>query len=82
MTAAHPAYMELIDLIAAGATPERLIAFRPSAATQERLEYLLSQERDGVASTDEQSELDYLTQLEHILRLAKARAEQLITIAP
>jgi hypothetical protein len=40
MSAARPAYLELVDFIAAGTTPEPLIAFRPSEGVQNRVKEL------------------------------------------
>jgi hypothetical protein len=81
MTAVNPAYLEFIDFIAAGTTPEKVVAFRPSSMAQQRVEELIAREKDDRLSPDEQSELDYFFQLEHILRVAKARAEQILTRA-
>jgi hypothetical protein len=81
MTAAHPAYLELIDFIAGGTTPEQVIAFRPSADAQQRVEELIARAKEDHVSPDEQAELDYFFQLEHILRVAKARAEQILARA-
>lgn len=81
MSAAHPVYLELIDFIAAGTTPEQVIAFRPSANAQERVEELIAKEKEDGLSQDEGSELRYFFQLEHILRVAKARAEQILARA-
>jgi hypothetical protein len=81
MTAAHPAYFEFIDFIAAGTTPEQILAFRPSSMAQQRVEELIEREKDDHLSPDEKSELDYFFQLEHIFRVAKARAEQILTRA-
>jgi hypothetical protein len=81
MTVAHPVYLEFIDFIAAGTTPEQIIAFRPSPKAQQRVEELIAREKDDHLSPDEQSELDYFFQLEHIFRVAKARAEQILTRA-
>jgi hypothetical protein len=39
------AYEEVVDFIAAGTTPQNVIAFRPSEAAQERVTDLLSRER-------------------------------------
>jgi hypothetical protein len=78
---ANPAYFEFIDFIAAGSTPEQIIAFRPSSGAQQRVEELIARERDQDLSPDEQSELDYFFQLEHIFRVAKARAEQILARA-
>jgi hypothetical protein len=81
MTAADLTYFEFIDFIAAGTTPEQVIAFRPSAQAQQRVEELVAKERNDRLSPGEQSELDYFFQMEHILRVAKARAEQILTRA-
>ena len=81
MAEANPAYFEFIDFIAAGTTPEQIISFRPSARAQNRVEELMAKERDEMLAPDEQAELDSFFQLEHILRMAKARAEQILTRA-
>jgi len=72
------AYEEVIDFIAAGTTPQNVIAFRPSDAAQERLEELISREKEGSLSSEEKYELDHYLQLEHLMRLAKARARDFI----
>ena len=81
MSAANPAWLEVIDFLAAGTTPEALIAFRPSASVQERIADLLSRNQDGTLSSEEQSELDDFLQLEHLLILAKAQARRNTRIA-
>ncbi len=72
------AYEEVIDFIAAGTTPQNVIAFRPSEAAQARIEDLLSREKDGALSPAEKNELDHYLQLEHLMRLAKARARDFL----
>ncbi len=72
-------YEEVIDFIAAGTTPQHVISFRPSEAAQTRLEDLLSREKEGELSPAEKSELDLYLQLEHLMRLAKARARDFLT---
>jgi len=76
MSAAHPAYMELIEFIASGTTPEAVIEFRPSESTQQRVSELIERKHDGLLSEGEASELDDFLQLEHIMIMAKARARQ------
>ena len=71
-------YEEVIDFIAAGTTPQNVIDFRPSDAAQERLEDLLSREKEGLLSAEEKFELDHYLQLEHLMRLAKARARDFL----
>jgi adenosine/AMP kinase len=72
------AYEEVIDFIAAGTTPQNVIAFRPSEAAQERVTDLLSREKEGELSREEKSELDHYLQIEHLMRLAKARARDFL----
>lgn len=71
-------YEEVIDFIAAGTTPQNVIAFRPSEAAQVRVTDLLSREKEGALSPEEKSELDHYLQLEHLMRLAKARARDFL----
>jgi hypothetical protein len=68
------AYDEIIEFIAAGTSPGSVIAFRPSEAVRKRVAELIYREKTGGISRDEKSELDHYMQLEHLMRLAKARA--------
>jgi hypothetical protein len=52
------------------------VAFRPSDEATQRVAELVDKSKDGIISTEEQSELEDYLQLEHILILAKARARQ------
>jgi hypothetical protein len=69
------AYEEIVDFIAAE-SPSRVIAFRPSESTRARVADLLARERAGSLRAEEASELEHYLQLEHIMRLAKARARK------
>jgi O-succinylbenzoate synthase len=69
------AYEEVIDFLAGGTTPGNLIAFRPSEASRERVTELLRRQKNEGLSSDESSELEHYLQLEHLMRLAKARAQ-------
>lgn len=48
--------------------------FHPSTETQKRVELLLGKKREDILSESEKSELEHFLMLEHIIRLAKARA--------
>lgn len=72
------AYEEVVDFIAAGTTPQNVIAFRPSEASQERVTGLLEREKSGELAPGEKSELDNYMQIEHLMRLAKARARDFL----
>jgi len=69
-------YDEIIDFIAAGTTPEAVVAFRPSDNAQQRVADLVERSREGSISVEDQSELEDYLQLEHIMIMAKARARQ------
>lgn len=68
------AYQEVIEFIAGGTTPKNVIAFRPSQASKERVEMLTQLKKTAELSEDENSEIEHYMQLEHLMRLAKARA--------
>ena len=70
------AYEEVIDFIAAGTSPRRIIAFHPSAAAKQRIADLIYREKTSGLNADEKTELDHYMQLEHLMRLAKARARR------
>ena len=73
------AYEEVIEFIAAGTSPSSVIAFRPSEAAKQRIADLIYREKTTGLTPDEKSELDHYMQLEHLMRLAKARARQHLT---
>ncbi len=81
MSAVSPAYFELVDFIAAGTTPETLLAFQPSEAVQSRIHELIEGRQDGALTPDEETELEEFLQLEHILMLAKAQARRRLSLA-
>jgi hypothetical protein len=76
---ATPAYFEIIDFIAAGTTPESVANFRPSPEAQQRVAELIEREKETGLSADEKAELDHFMELEHILRMAKAKAREILT---
>jgi hypothetical protein len=71
---AQRAYEEIADFIASE-SPRKVVAFRPSEATRARVADLVQREKTGGLSPAETSELEHYLQLEHIMRLAKARAQ-------
>ncbi len=67
------AFDEIIDFLV-GYEPERILGFHPSNKTQKRVELLLEKKHNKELDSKEKSELEYYLMLEHIIRLAKARA--------
>jgi hypothetical protein len=70
------AYEEVIEFIAAGTSPISVIAFQSSPAAKQRVADLIYREKTMGLTPDEKSELDHYMQLEHLMRLAKARARR------
>ncbi len=70
------AYEEIVDFIAAGTTPDEVVAFQPSEAAKNRVADLIYREKTKGLSFEEKSELNHYLELEHIMRLAKARAHE------
>jgi hypothetical protein len=69
-------YEEIVDFIASGSTPDDVAAWSPSQEARDRVEDLLRCEKAGTLSTQEKSELNHYLELEHLMRLAKARARR------
>ena len=70
------AYDEFVDFIAGGSTPESVIDFRPSEETKTHVAELIRRQKNEGLSPDETAELNQYLQIEHLMRLAKARARQ------
>ena len=68
------AYDEIIEFIAAGTTPDAVAHFEPSQATKDHVADLIHKEKTAVLTDEEATELDHYMKLEHLMRLAKARA--------
>ena len=82
MNASTPVYLELIDFVAGGTTPEDIVNFRPSVEAQNRVAELIERERQSSLTTEEAAELGHFLELEHILRMAKAKARLILATQP
>jgi len=78
MNTTPKAYDELIDFIAAGSKPDDVVAYEPSQTAKNRVADLIHKEKTDGLTAEEKSELDNYIQLEHIMRLAKARARRYV----
>ncbi len=76
--ASNSIYLEIVDFFASGTTPQTVVDFQPSAAAQQRALELLELSKQGQLTPEQESELEHFTELEHILRMAKARARQIL----
>jgi GTP-dependent phosphoenolpyruvate carboxykinase len=68
------AYEEIVEFIAAGTTPDRVAKFEASQETKDRVAALIHREKTTGLTPEETSELNHYLELEHVMRLAKARA--------
>jgi hypothetical protein len=68
------AYEEIIEFIAKGSRPSDVAAFQPSAQARAHVEELLEREKQQALTPQEALDLSHYLELEHIMRLAKARA--------
>ncbi len=71
------AFDQIIDFVAAGAKREEVMRFQADAETRERVAFLLHKEKNDGLLSEEVSELDDYMRLEHLMRMAKARARAL-----
>jgi hypothetical protein len=69
------AYEEVAEFIAS-VNPAKVLAFRPSEETRQRVSELIEREKNEQISAEEKSELDYYMQLEHLMRMAKILAHK------
>ena len=70
-------YEELVQFIAS-LGPRAVIDFKPSETARQRVWELVERQKARPLPVDEKSELDHYLELEHLMRLAKARARQLL----
>jgi hypothetical protein len=75
------AYEEIIDFIASGPSTGAVAEFQATPAHKARIADLLRREKDGVLTAEEKGELDHFSELEHLIRLAKACARERIASA-
>jgi hypothetical protein len=78
MSVAVSAEQGIVDFIVSGTTPEAIIRFRPSSEASRRLGDLMDREKEGALSEEEKTELDHCLHLEHLMRMAKAKARLIL----
>jgi hypothetical protein len=70
------AFAQVLEFLATAPTPAEILTFRPSPAIQTQINRLLSKSKTETLTADEESELDRIGDLEHVLIALKARARQ------
>lgn len=76
LSAQRKSYDEIVDLFARGASSAEVLAFRPSKETQERVRFLLERNAADELTDEEAAELERFGELEHLMQLVKARAQE------
>ena len=70
-------YEEIVEFIAA-LSPREVIEFKPSDGARERVCGLIERQKQEPLAADDKVELDHYLEVEHLMRLAKARARHLL----
>jgi hypothetical protein len=73
----HTVYDEVANFMAT-MNPEKVIAFKPSEANQNRFDLLLDKQKQNKLSAEEKSEIEHYLMLNRIIGLAKAQALNLV----
>lgn len=66
----------IIEVLTSQPTPAQILALRPSPEFQQRVSSLLARKKQGQLTEPEAIELERYLLLEHLVRMAKARALQ------
>lgn len=64
----------LVNLLTSSPKPEDVLDYKVPANLQERASFLLEKNRAGTLTVEEKEELDQFVFIEHIFRVAKAKA--------
>jgi hypothetical protein len=65
---------DVLEFLAGLPAPEEVLALRPSATLQERIDAHLERTRTDRQAADDEREWEQIEYLEHLVRLAKAKA--------
>ncbi len=78
MVAAYNSAYDELAFFLASLSPRRVLAYKASPQAQARVNTLLEKNKISGLTTDENTELERYMTVEHIVRLAKAKALQQI----
>ena len=70
-------YDEIVDFIAQ-INPREVSDFHVSEAAKARVAELIAREKNDGLTAEETAELNHYMQMEHVMRLAKARARKIL----
>lgn len=69
-------YDSVVEFIASSPTPEQVLNFRPSFEIQQRVEDLIHKKKTSALKPEEVAELDRFMFIEHIMIVAKKKAQK------
>jgi hypothetical protein len=69
-------YDEMLEFLVSAPSLEQIISFRVSAATQERISYLLDANRANTLTADQKDEMEEISRLNHVIGMLKALARE------
>jgi hypothetical protein len=69
-----PTYEEFIDHLIEKATPQEILAFKPSPEAQAHAHELLERNQEGTLTPEERSELEQMLRFEQMMTILKAKA--------
>lgn len=69
---------EMLHLLVSAPTPSAILAFELSAEAQQRLHYLVDAAEQARLTADERAELEEITRFNHVLRLLKVKAQEIV----
>ena len=69
---------EIIDFITSSPEPQKVLAYRPTLALQERVEDLVYKKKTTALSSEENIELERYLLIEHIMIMAKKIAKKML----
>jgi hypothetical protein len=67
---------ELIGFLSKGPTPKQVASYKVSQRSQQRLRRLLALNQSGLLSEEEQTELEEIETLEHLVAMLKIQARE------
>ena len=70
-------YEEIVEFIAS-LSPREVVEFKPSREAQQRVWDLIDRQKVSPLPSEEKDELDHYLEVEHLMRLARARARKLL----
>jgi hypothetical protein len=67
---------DVLETLAGLPSPDEVLALRPATTLQDRIQEVLAKNRAGGLSAEERREWERYEYIEHLVRLAKARAAE------